>query len=124
MDDAIRNFFEGVAGTHPELPKTVSGTLRFDLENGEKLEHWRVTLEKGSVSASRSSDPADCVVATQKTTLEAIIHGRMNAMAALLRGTIHAEGDILLLAVFRALLAAPAASPAIPRERIRAGRPS
>jgi putative sterol carrier protein len=41
--------------------------------------------------------------------MEAIIQGRVNAMAALLRGAMKIEGQVLLLALFRSLLNAPAA---------------
>ena len=109
MEDVISTFFEKVAGPHPAVPRTISGSLRFDLENGNRTEHWRVTFAKGVVSTARSNAPADCIVRTNKDTLESIIQGRVNAMAALLRGLIKVEGQALLLALFRSLLTAPAA---------------
>jgi putative sterol carrier protein len=108
--DAISAFFELTAGAHPEVPNTVSGSLRFDLENGKRSECWRVTIDKGVVSSERSDASADCVVHTDKETLEAIIQGTANAMAALLRGAIRLEGEAVLMAYFRRLLTAPAAA--------------
>ena len=104
--DAISAFFELTAGAHPEVPNTVSGSLRFDLENGKRSECWRVTIDKGVVSSERSDASADCVVHTDKETLEAIIQGTANAMAALLRGAIRLEGEAVLMAYFRRLLTA------------------
>jgi putative sterol carrier protein len=124
VDDVVRAFFEGIGGTNPDIPKTISGSIRFDLDNDRKPEHWRVTFDKGSISSSSSDAPADCAVRTDKKTFEQVIRGQMNAMAALLRGAMHAEGDLLLLAVFRNVLAAPAAASTAPKARSTVGRPS
>lgn len=107
--DIIPVFFEAIAGPHPAVPRTISGSLRFDLTDGNRTEHWRVTFSKGIVSAARSDAPADCVVRTDRSTMEAILRGQLNAMAALLRGAVKVEGQTLLLAVFRGLPAGKAA---------------
>src|SRR5215469_6463654 len=91
--DVIVDFFESIPGPHPEVPKPISGSLRFDLEDGKRSESWRVTLARGEVSSARSNASADCVVHTDKETLGAIIQGRANAMAAVLRGALRAEGE-------------------------------
>jgi putative sterol carrier protein len=107
--DVTLEFFESIVGPHPEVPNAISGSLRFELEDGNRGEHWRVTFVKGVVSSARSSGPSDCIVHTDKATLETIIQGRANAMAALLRGALRAEGKTLFLAYFRRLLTEPAA---------------
>jgi putative sterol carrier protein len=112
MDNVISSFFESLTGPHVELPKTISGALRFDLENG-RSEHWRVTFDKGMVSTSSSDAAADCIAHSSKETMAAIIQGTDNAMAALLRGTITVEGKTLLLALFRNLLTKPTAGPKV-----------
>jgi putative sterol carrier protein len=122
MDNVISKFFESIAGPHPEVPKTISGSLRFDLGNGNRNEHWRVTFDKGLISTARSNDAADCIVRTDKATMEAIIQGRINSMAALLRGAIKVEGQVLLLALFRSLLTAPVAMPEVQRVGRNTGR--
>jgi putative sterol carrier protein len=116
--DVIVEFFESVAGPHPEVSNTISGSLRFDLADGKRSECWRVTIDKGIVSSERSDASADCVVHTDKETLEAIIQGRANTMAALLRGALRVEGATLLLAHFRRLLTEPAEA----REAQRLGK--
>ena len=120
--DVILDFFESISGPHPEVPDTISGSLRFDLENGKRSECWRVTLNQGAVSSSRSNAPADCVVHTDKATLAAIIEGRANAMAALLRGAVRVEGQALLMAYFRRLFTEPAAAHEAQRLRKNIGR--
>jgi putative sterol carrier protein len=107
--DVILAFFESIAGEHAELPKTISGTLRFELKDGNRCEYWRVTITKGVASSARSKAPADCAVHTDKATLEAIVQGRANPMAALLRGAIRIEGETLLMGYFRSLFTHPAA---------------
>jgi putative sterol carrier protein len=122
--DVISAFFESISGPHPAVPKTISGSLRFDLENNNRTEHWRVTFNKGTVSTSRANAAADCIVRTDKATLEAIIHGQVNAMAALLRGSIQVEGQALLLALFRGLLTEPSAKKEPQRVGKNSGRRS
>jgi putative sterol carrier protein len=118
VEDIIRRFFEDLPGPQPEIPKTIKGTLRFDLQDGKQAEHWLLTFDKGKVSVAESDAAADCIMSTDKATLEAIIEGRMNAMAALLRGVISVEGRSLLMAVFRMMLPAPVA---VPRDLVEAG---
>src|SRR6516165_3628853 len=77
--DVIPAFFESIAGAHLEVPETTSGSLRFDLADGNRSESWRVTFTKGVASSARSKAPADCVVHTDRATLEAIIQERVNA---------------------------------------------
>jgi putative sterol carrier protein len=122
VKDVIPAFFKEIAGPHPAVPKTISGSLRFDLEDGNRSEHWRVTFTKGEISTARSNTVADCIARTDKATLEAIILGRVNAMAAILRGAIKVEGQVLLLALFRSLLIGTAAKPKSQRVGKNTGR--
>jgi putative sterol carrier protein len=118
----IDAFFESITGAHPELPNTISGSIRFDLEDGKRSECWQVTIEKGVVSSERSDASADCLVHTDKATLGAIIQGRANAMAALLRGAVRVEGEAVLMAYFRRLFTEPAAMHEAQRLRKNTGR--
>ena len=124
MDGMIPAFFEAIVGPHPGLPRTISGSLRFDITDGNHIEHWRVTFSRGMVSSARSNASADCVVRTDKATMESIIQGRVNAMAALLRGAIKVEGQVLLLAHFRSLFYMPAARTESKRVGSMSGRRS
>jgi putative sterol carrier protein len=123
-ENVIPAFFESLAGPHPAVPRTISGSLRFDLENGTRIEHWRLTFAKGVVAAARSNAAADCIARTNKATLESIIQGRVNMMAALLRGAIKVEGQVLLLSLFRGLLTTRAAKTESQRVGRNTGRRS
>jgi putative sterol carrier protein len=104
MAEPTRRFFEALAKKKSEpLLRAVSGTVRCDLEDGERVEHWYVTIKKGDVTISHKRDPADCVVTANLATFEAILGGEMNAMAAILRGLVSVEGRARLLVALQSL---------------------
>jgi putative sterol carrier protein len=111
---ATEEFFDDLARRgHEPLLEKASGTLRFELLDGRKRHRWLVTVDKGDVSISRRNAHADCVVRADKTVFDRVSAGRMNAMAALLRGAIDIEGKVELLAGFQRLFPGP------PRSRVR-----
>ena len=93
-------------GREPLL-KGESGTLRFDLLDGERVEHWSVVMASGDVTVSRRRGPADAVVRLRKETFDGMVSGRVNAMAATLRGEIVPEGDLGLVMLFQRLFPGP-----------------
>ena len=104
MADATRQFFEGLAAQgHEPLLESFSGTLRFDLRDGERIEHWYVDLKKGDVEVARKERDADLVLCADLATFDAIVAGEMNAMAALLRGVVTLHGRQILLLAFQRL---------------------
>jgi putative sterol carrier protein len=108
MADATTEFFgELVARGHEPLLKEASGTLRFDLRDGKRVDRWLVAVEKGDVAVTRRNVGADCVVSTDRALFDAIASGKTNALAALLRGAVGVEGDIQLLVLFQRLFPGP-----------------
>jgi len=107
MSDPTGQFFAGLADQHHVLPGGVSGLVRCDLKDGDQIEHWYVTIRKGDVTVSREGGEADCVLTADKVTFDAIASGQMNAMAALLRGALSAQGKIILLTALQRLFPAP-----------------
>ena len=106
---ATSGFFRelGDRGHVPSLAKT-TGTMRFDLSDGGRTERWLLTLDKGYVSVSRKNLSADCVVRTERTLFDEMVSGKVNGMAAYLRGELAFEGDPELLVLFQRILPAPA----------------
>jgi putative sterol carrier protein len=104
---ATEEFLESLPtrGPNPLLAK-VSGTLRFDAVDGDRVEHWHVTFDKGSVRVSRRNAKADAVIRADRQMLDEIFSGRENAMAALLRGALIPEGDPALMLRFQRILSA------------------
>jgi len=108
MTDATTEFFDEVSERgHEPLLEKVTGTLRFDLRNGRKAQHWFVSIEKGDVAISRENAPADCAVQMDGALFDGVASGRENAMAALLRGAVGIEGDVELLMLFERLFPGP-----------------
>jgi putative sterol carrier protein len=105
--EPTRQFFRELARHHQPALESVTGTLRFDLADGERTEHWYVRVRKGDVTVSHKHGEADCTVSTDLATFEAIVAGRTNAMAAILRGAAGLEGRFLLLTVFQRLFPGP-----------------
>jgi putative sterol carrier protein len=108
MTDVTTEFFEGLrARSHdPRLAKA-SGTIRIDLRNGKRTARWFVTIANGDVTVSRQGTRPDCVARGDRRVFERIVKGEVNAMAAMLRGTIDVEGDPELLVLFQRLFPGP-----------------
>jgi len=105
-------FFETLQDRgHEQLLDKVVGTIRFDAVDGERVEHWYVTLDHGDVQVSRKNAAADAVIRADSSMLDAIFSGRENAMAALLRGALIPEGDPALLLRFERIFSAAPREP-------------
>jgi len=96
----------GEAG-HVPLLKQASGTMLFELLGGQRIERWRVIVERGQVSVARGNGPADCVLRADRKLFARMAAGRVNAFAAVLRGEVMVEGDPRLLVLFQRLLPGP-----------------
>jgi len=106
--DATGEFFRGLEERgHDALLGRASGTLRFDLVDGDRVEHWHVMVHGGNVTISRRRTKADAIVRADKDLFDRIATGRENAMAAVLRGAITPEGDVSLMLRFARLFPGP-----------------
>ncbi len=111
--DAISEFFDELAGRgHEPLLERVTGTLRFDVDDGGTIEHWYVSVRRGAVEVSHQDAAADSVIRLDADSLRGMVTGTMNAQAALLRGVGQAQGDIGLLVRFQRLFPGPPGSQA------------
>jgi putative sterol carrier protein len=111
MTDATEEFFDQLRGRgHEPLLENARGTLRFDLGNGKRTDHWLVAIMKGDITASRERAEADCVVRMDRALFDGIASGKQNAMAAVLRGAVAVDGDLELLRLFQRLFPGPGSS--------------
>jgi putative sterol carrier protein len=109
--DPVGEFFHGLAERgHEPLLQNVSGTLRFDLADGERIEHWYLAIRNGRIAVSRGDAEADAVVRTSRVLFEDMTAGRVNAMAAALRGALVPRGNLALVVSFQRLFPGPAVS--------------
>jgi putative sterol carrier protein len=109
MTDATTAFFQELAarGCESALAE-ISGTIRFDLRDGDsRMVRWLVTISDGDVGVSHRNAKADCVVRTDQAIFDRIVKGEANAMAAFLRGAIDLEGDRGLLLAFQRVFPGP-----------------
>ena len=122
--DATSAFFSDLAERgHEPLLATTTGTLRFDLVSGKRVEHWFVSLKKGDVTVSQKDTRANAIVRLDRALFDRMVTGRANAMAATLRGVIVPEGDLGLVISFQRLFPGPPASRRSPaRAAAKAGR--
>jgi SCP-2 sterol transfer family len=123
MSNPTVEFFQNLSarGSEPSLAN-FTGTLRFDVTEDGRAEQWWVRIDRGVVRVSTGgagTDPerADCVMETARTVFDRIVTGEVNAMAALLRGDLVAEGDPELLVAFQRLFpTGPKATAGAPAE--------
>jgi hypothetical protein len=109
--DKVSEFFGQLAEAgHLATFEGHSATLRFDVASGTTLERWRLTVTDGDVTVARGSGRADAVVRIARPDFEAIITGRVNAQAALLRGLFTCEGSMAAVVMFQRCLPGPPGS--------------
>jgi hypothetical protein len=109
--DPISQFFADLAAPgHLATFEGDSATLRFDVHDGGQVQRWYVAVTNGDVAVSRQTKAADAVIHVERPTFEAIVTGRMNAQAALLRGVLTCEGSMAALMMFQRCLPGPPGS--------------
>ncbi len=109
--DPIGEFFAALeeAG-HLATFEGQSATLRFDVADGTSVERWRLTVSDGDVGVTRNDGPADAIVQADRPHFEAIVTGRLNAQAAMLRGLLVCEGSMAACIMFQRCLPGPPGS--------------
>lgn len=102
--DSIAEFFAelGRRGHEPLLEKA-RGSARFDVTHGRRTERWLVTIDKGDLRVSRRNAAADCILRADRSSFERAVAGKLNLMAAVLRGEVAVGGDPRLLVLLRRL---------------------
>lgn len=101
----------GRRGNQPLLA-AATGTIRFDVHRGGRTESWLVEVDHGDVTVSKRRGKAEAVVDADGDLLDQIVTGQINAMAAVLRGAIHVEGDPELLIQLGRTFPGPSNAPA------------
>lgn len=109
--DPISQFFADLAAPgHLATFEGDSATLRFDVLDGNQVQHWYVAVSDGDVAVTRQNKAADAIIHIDRPHFEAIVTGRLNAQAALLRGLLTCEGSIAALMMFQRCLPGPPGS--------------
>jgi hypothetical protein len=109
--DPIDQFFVSLA--EPGRISTFEGesaSVRFDVGDGPAATQWYIQITDGAVTVTRANGRADAVVKIAPGSLEAIVTGRLNAQAAILRGLLTCEGSMAALIMFQRCLPGPPGS--------------
>ncbi len=113
--DPTAAFFAELGSRSDEpLLRKATGATRFDIVDGRRVRRWVVAVDKGTISVGTKSNVATCVVRADKAVFDKIATGRLNAVAAVLRGDLAVEGDWRLLVRMQRLFPSP------PRSRRKA----
>jgi len=105
----MSDFFDSLSRRgHDKRLEKVSGTVRFDISDGERTDSRLARIDHGDITVSAGDAPADCVVTVERAVFDAIVEGRANAMTALLRGSLAVDGDPELFVLTQRLFAEPA----------------
>ena len=109
MSTSTERFFDRLSSEPVSVLGSAKGTIRFDLSDGRKTDHWHVALSRGSATVTRTDEPADTVISGRRTDFDEVADGHINALAAALRGLIGIQGDPAVLVRFQRLF--PAGEP-------------
>jgi putative sterol carrier protein len=109
--DATAEFFAELARRgHEPLLGNASGSARFDVVDGKRIERWLLTVDKGDIRVSRKNAAADCVLRAGRASFARLFAGEQNFMAAGLRGEVDVRGDSKLLVLVQRLFPRPGRS--------------
>ena len=106
--DPTGRFFERLAELgHQPLLRKVTGTTRFEVVDGRRTRRWLVSVAKGDLAVAAGGGDADCVVRADRKDFDRVVTGRMNFVAAVLRGDLAVDGDWRLLVAMQRLFTGP-----------------
>ena len=106
--DPTEQFFAELGSRgHEPLLRKASGSMRFDVVDGKRTRRWLVAVERGDMTVRRGGGDASCVVRADKAVFDKVASGRLNAVAAVLRGDLQVEGDWRLLVRMQRLFPGP-----------------
>jgi putative sterol carrier protein len=105
---ATEAFFDDLASRgHEPLLHREEGSLRVDVVDGTRTEHFFVTVRNGDIKVSKRDSRADSVLRAERTLFNEFAQGTANAMAGILRGTLAVEGDPGIASSFTRLFPGP-----------------
>ncbi|RIV41451.1 SCP2 sterol-binding domain-containing protein [Micromonospora radicis] len=120
MSDAVSDFFEGLARNGARMLRQISGTVRFDLDGPDGVEHWLAAIDQGRITVGRGgAEDADTVINADRELFLRMARGEVKPVPAWLRNDFTADGDFRLVMVLERLFAPP---PGARHPRAAAGR--
>ena len=115
MAELDESLLEALAKRSREHPvPAVDGVVLFEVRDGDHVDSWYLTIAKGVVTVGRKGGAPDCVLTGTHATFDAVLSGKANAMAALLRGALNAQGKVILLSALQRLFPDPSQASDLP----------
>jgi hypothetical protein len=100
-------FFDELATRSDEpLLRKATGVAQLEVVDGRTVRRWVVDIDRGRITVPGSGDPT-CVIRANKAVFDKIASGRLNAVAAVLRGDVAVDGDWRLLVRLQRLFPSP-----------------
>jgi len=101
MTDTTQAFFERLAARGYEpLLHSISGTIRWDIEDTGS---WFVVVNNGSLTVSRDTTGADCVLACSREDFDRMVRGKQNPITLFMQGKMKITGNLGLAQMFQRL---------------------
>ncbi|MCP3785707.1 SCP2 sterol-binding domain-containing protein [Micromonospora sp. A3M-1-15] len=111
MSEVTRRFFDELERHgHERVLRKTSGTLRFDLEHDDEIDHWLVEIRGGGVRVSQQNSDADAVIRSDNAFFERMVRGEAKPLPAWLRNDITSEGKFRFVVLLERLFAPPPGS--------------
>ncbi|MEU4781885.1 SCP2 sterol-binding domain-containing protein [Micromonospora sp. NPDC023633] len=112
MADATQDFFRGLArrGHDPRLTAINEGSIRFDIDSDDRVDHWLIAIEKGDITVTEQATGGDAVVRANRAVFDRIASGEAYFLTTVLRGEAAVEGSPRLFATVRRLFPPPPSS--------------
>jgi ubiquinone biosynthesis protein UbiJ len=108
LDPTARFFEELASRPHEPLLRKASGCTRFDVVEGRRVRSWFVEVDEGAISVgTKAGSTVVCAVRADKAVFDKLASGRLNAVAAVLRGDLQVDGDWRLLVRLQRLFPSP-----------------
>jgi hypothetical protein len=105
--NGISDFLGALDGCDVPLLDRVDGRVRFDVVEGEAVDRIGMTIASGHVTIGPLDDEPDCTIRGTRATMDDLCCGEVNAMAAVLRGTVACAGDVELLFAVQRIFPGP-----------------
>jgi putative sterol carrier protein len=112
MAMTMAEFLEFLESHHRHEPmlERVTGTVRFEITDGEQIDRRLIRIVHGDIQVAVSDEPADCVITAPRAVCDDVVSGRTSALAAILRGAAAVDGDLELMVLAQRLFTASQAA--------------
>ncbi len=107
---------------HEPLLQKATGSVRFEIVDGTKTDHWLLTVDKGTLGVSHKRAASANLVRAEKALFDRVVSGDQNPVAALLRDELVVDGDWRFLVLVQRLFPGPPRSHRRGRSARSAGR--